>query len=491
MKIKFCGADQNVTGSRHLVTINEKNILLDCGMVQGGNRDKAREMNETFLFEASEVDYVIISHAHIDHVGMLPRLVKLGFRGKVFCTKATKAVAEVLLLDSAHIQFQDAKYYNKNNKGKKERKPLYTDKEVHKAMELFETYEYFQKFKIDEGIWVTFYDAGHVLGSAVVAVDFKEEGEYKRLAFTGDLGRKYMPILNDPYQIDHADYLITESTYASRLHGSISTVYEQMTWAINDVVERGGKIIIPGFSFERTQALVYVLHELYNQKKIPKIPIYVDSPLSVEISKVFDRFKDYYDDETFRDFLDKKQNPFYFEEIKYIKTVEDSKKLNFVNKPCIIISASGMCEAGRIQHHLKNHMGDPKNMILVVGFMAKGTRGRMIVEGRRKIKIHGQEHPLKADVVVVNAFSAHADKLELLEYIKNISDLKNIFIVHGEETECAVMRDNIYNILKFDGRVDVVDLGEEFELTSEGTSSKLGKRRKKYLKDIDSLRKKT
>ncbi len=488
MKIKFCGATQNVTGSKHLISVNGLNILLDCGLVQGGNRDKAREQNEKFLFEPKQVDYLILSHGHIDHSGLIPRLVKQGFRGKIFCTTATKELAEVLLLDSAHIQMENAKYVKRHLK--KNIEPLYKTADTRRAMKYFETYEYRRKFKIGEGIWCTFNDAGHVLGSAIVTLDIKEENVYKRLVFTGDLGRKNMPILNDPYQVEQADILITESTYASHLHDSMANVHQELSWAINDVVKRSGKVIVPGFSFERTQELVYVLHELYRQNKIPKVPIFVDSPLSSRISKVFDKFKNYYDDETFRDFLNKKKNPFYFEQIKYIESREESKKLNNIKEPCIIISASGMCEAGRIKHHLKNHMGDARNLILVIGFMAQGTRGRQIVEGKSKIRIFGKLYPLKADVTVINAFSAHADKLELLEYIKNIHGLENIFIVHGEETECAVLRDNIYNILKLRARVDVVDLGEEFKIREDGTYSKLGKRRKKYLREMQNITKK-
>ena len=229
------------------------------------------------------------------------------------------------------------------------------------------------------------------------------------------------------------------------------------------------------------------MHELYNEKKIPQVPIFVDSPLSTKISKVFDKYRDYYDDETFRDFLDKKQSPFYFEQIKYTQSVAESKKLNTYKKPCIIISASGMCEAGRIKHHLKNNIEDGRNMILVVGFMAQGTRGRQLVEGKRKIRLFGKKYNVKADVVVMNSFSAHADKLELLEYIKNIEGLENVFIVHGEESEGAVLRDNIFNILKLRQRVDIVDFGEEFEITEKGTQSKLGKRRAKYLREMKKM----
>jgi len=486
MKLKFCGAAQNVTGSNHLLEVNGLRILLDCGMFQGGGYEKARLLNEQFLYDPASIDFVIISHGHIDHVGRLPYLYKGGFRGKVFCTKATKELSRALLLDSAHIQKQDLEYINKEFNKKVE--PLYEEKEVEEVLKLFITHEYEEKFELTIDVSVTFFEAGHVLGSAQVCLDYREKGDrLRRLVFTGDLGRKYMPLLNDPKQIEKADILITESTYASHLHDSFSSVHDELQGVINDVYARGGKIIIPGFSFERTQELVYVLHQLYDQKRIPAIPIFVDSPLAVEISQVFEKFSSYYDKETFRDFLDKKRSPFFFEQVKYLKTVEESKALNFHEGPCIIISASGMCEAGRIKHHLKNNIGNPKNLILVVGFMAQGTRGRDIVEGKRKIRLFGQLYPLKAEVVVMNSFSAHADKLELLDYIRAVKDLENIFIVHGEESECSVLRDNIINILKLRCRIDIADMGEEFEVDKNGTQSNLGRRREQYLKELDKI----
>ncbi|OGF37785.1 hypothetical protein A2482_00975 [Candidatus Falkowbacteria bacterium RIFOXYC2_FULL_48_21] len=486
MFIKFCGAARNVTGSRHLLEIGGKKILLDCGMFQGGAKEKVRAQNEGFLFDPKAVDFLILSHAHIDHCGMIPRLVKLGFAGKIFCTQATRDLAEMMMLDGAKIQFQDAAFVKKEMG--KEIEPLYSEADVHAAVKLFTTYEYFQKFKLIEGVWVTFYDAGHVLGSAITAIDFKEEGSQKRLVYTGDLGRKYMPILNDPYQVDHANYLIIESTYAGHLHDSFDSVEDELSRIIMDVTRRRGKIIIPGFSLERTQELVYVLHKLYDEKKIEPIPIFIDSPLSVEVSKVFDRYENYYDNETFRDFLSRKESPFHSPEIKYVKRIEESKALNTFKGSCIIISASGMCEAGRIKHHLKYHMGDARNLILVVGFMAQGTRGRQLVDGASKIRLFGQLYPLRAQVVVMNAFSAHADKLELLEYVKNVSDLENVFVVHGEENQCLVFRDNIINILKMKCRVDVADLGEEFVETPEGMQSLKGTRREEYLNKIKDLK---
>ncbi|MFH0779809.1 MAG: MBL fold metallo-hydrolase [Parcubacteria group bacterium] len=460
--LKFCGADQEVTGSCHLIETGGKKILLDCGMYQGGGtRDDIRAKNQAFPFDPKEIDFVILSHAHIDHAGRLPRLVKFGFKGKIFSTSATASVAESLLLDSAHIQAQDAFYIEKNLN--KRIAPLYAEADVLKTMKLFETREYLQKFKIHENVWAAFYDAGHVLGSSIVVLDIAEETT-KRLVFTGDLGRKYMPILNDPFQVDRADYLITESTYAGHVHDPIQNVEEELAVIVNKVANRGGKIIIPGFSFERTQELVYELHRLYDQDKIPKLPIFVDSPLSKKISETFDEFRDYYDKETFRDFLNKKESPFYFKQIKYIESVEESKALNSLDESGIIISASGMCESGRIKHHLKNNIGDPRNLILVVGFMAAGTRGRQIVDGKKEIRIFGEMHPLRAEVAIMNAFSGHADKLELLEYIRHIEGLREIFIVHGEKDACAILADNLKNLIKFKGEIKIPDFGEEVEI---------------------------
>jgi metallo-beta-lactamase family protein len=460
MQIKFCGAAGEVTGSSHLISAAGKKILLDCGMFQG-NKDASKRKNDSFLFDPRTIDFVILSHAHIDHSGRLPRLVKEGFKGKIISTSATKQLAEALLLDTAHILKQDAEFAKEEQN--KTIMPFFNEIDVQKTIRLFDTCEYAQKYRVSDGVWLTFFDAGHVLGSSIVNLEITEALKTKIFVFTGDLGRKYMPILNDPYQVKSADCLVIESTYASHLHGSFSQVKEELTQVLQRVIARNGKIIIPGFSFERTQEIVYILHEIYNEKKIKLIPIFVDSPLSKKITEVFDANRDYYDNETYRDFFNKKENPFYFEHVKYLQTADESKKLNDCQDSCIIISSSGMCEAGRIKHHLKNHMGDERNLILVVGFMAEGTRGRDIVEGKRELRLFGETLPLRAEVVVMNSFSAHADKLELLEYIKNISDLENIFVVHGEQNESAVMRDNIYNILKFRGKVQVPVRGETFQ----------------------------
>lgn len=486
MKIKFCGANKNVTGSRHLLEINGQKVLLDCGLAQGGSSEENYLANSELLFDPQEIDYVVLSHAHMDHSGNIPTLIKQGFKGPIHCTNPTIELCDVMFADSANIQKQDALFLKRHfNDTGKEIEPLYTLADAKKALKLFIGHEYNESFELFPGVKVTFYDAGHVFGSAQVYLEIKEGEHFYRLAFTGDYGRRFMPILNDPYQIPAADILITESTYASHIHDSFQYVFEELEWIVNDVVARGGKIIVPGFSLERTQELVYVLHKLYLEKRIPEIPIFVDSPLSTKISKVFIKHTNYYDDESFRDFLGQAKSPFAFDKLRYITSKEDSQKLNTYDKSCIIISASGMCTAGRILHHLKFNVSNPKNLILVIGFMAKGTLGRRIVEQKRRVKIFNEYYDLKADVVALNEFSAHGDKLELLDNIKKMSGLRQIFVVHGEELESEVMRDNIYNILKFKGRVDVPDLGEEYIINGTNIESRLTGKKDRYLELLE------
>jgi metallo-beta-lactamase family protein len=486
MKIKFCGAAQNVTGSRHLLEVNHKKILLDCGLFQGGARKVSRKNNEEFLFDPKDIDAVIISHAHIDHLGNIPRLVKLGFNGPIHMTTVTKKLARVMLIDSAKIQIQDADFLRRHFK--EEIEPLYSEEDVQASLKLMKGHAYDKTFSVLPKVNATLYDAGHVFGSAQVFLEVQDGQYFRKIAFTGDLGRKYMPILNDPNQIPEADILITESTYADHLHDTFEYVFDELEMIINDVVKRGGKIIVPGFSLERTQEIVYVLHKLYLEKKIPAVPIFVDSPLSTKISKIFMQHTDYYDDQAFQDFLGRAKSPFAFSKLTYITDKEESKKLNRFNKPAIIIASSGMCQAGRIKHHLRNYISDPKNLILVIGFMAKGTLGRRIVGKKRRVRIYGEYFDLKADVVALNEFSAHADKLELLENIKNMKGLKEIFIVHGEELQTHVMRDNIYNELDFKGRVEVPVLGEEYILENSKVVSMAGKRRQRSLEQLKELK---
>jgi len=465
MKIQFWGAAKNVTGSMHLLTVNGKKILLECGLYQG-RRKEAFERNRELPFDASGIDAMILSHSHIDHSGNIPQLVKSGFTGNIYCTHATQDLANVMLRDSAHIQEKDAEFMNRKNdrKGLPPVEPLYTMEDAQACMNHFVGIGYHRPFYITPEVQVTFLDAGHILGSAIVILDLKENGKTFRLTFTGDLGRKGLPVIRDPEQLDWTDALITESTYGNRLHDPIGDMKTKLQKVVNDTVSRGGRIIVPSFSMERTQELVYMLHELFNEKALPEIPVYVDSPLSVNITEVFRLHQENFDEETREAFLDDNKDPFGFYRLRYIRNVEESKQLNTSRESCMIISASGMCEAGRILHHLKNNVEDRRNTVLIVGFMAENTLGRRIVEKEPVIRIFGEEHPLRAEVVKMNGFSAHADRNELLAYYQGIEKekLRRVFVVHGEPDQS----ESLAEAIRQQGvpEVHVPDRGNEFEL---------------------------
>ncbi len=466
MKITFYGAARAVTGSKHLVeTSSGKRILMDCGFFQGRRKESA-EKNRNFPFDPSSVSSVILSHAHIDHSGSIPTLIKKGYKGDVFTTFATRDLCNTMLQDSGHIQETDARYFNKRPylKGLQPIEPLYTVEDAIKSMEHFRGVNFHQPFWLHRDIQAEFLVAGHVLGSALTKLTIREDDQIIKIGFTGDLGRKGLPILRDPEYFDDLDYLITESTYGDRLHDPIEDSKVQLAKAINRTVKRGGKIIIPAFSLERTQELVYDLHILTDQKEIPEIPIYIDSPLSTNITQIFKMHPECYDKETHETFT--RENPFGFGKLKYTHSAEESKKLNEVRQPCVIISASGMCEAGRIRHHLRNNITDPKNTILIVGFMAENTLGRKIVEQNRFIKIFDKMYPLRAEVAVLNSFSAHADRDELLGFIKPIKNLKKVFIVHGEEGQAMALANTLREWKKF--KVEVPAEGDSFDLMNNG-----------------------
>jgi len=436
MDIQIFGAAREVTGSMHLLTVGSEKILLDCGLFQG-RRKETRERNSTLPFDASSVTAMLLSHAHIDHSGNIPLLVKNGFDGNIFTTHATQDLANVMLRDSAYIQKRDAEYINKKHKkkGLPPVEPIYTMADAEKALPHFIGLGYHRPFRISDNVQLTFYDAGHILGSAIVMLDVKENGSAYRFLFTGDLGRKNLPVIKDPELIKDTDFYMTESTYGSREHEDIADMKAGLEDLITRTVSRGGKIIVPAFSVGRTQELVYFLHELFNEGNLPEIPIYVDSPLSVNVTEVFRLHTECYDKETRELFLKNHQDPFGFYRLRYIRHVEDSKKLNASDEPSIIISASGMCETGRILHHLANNIEDEKNSVLIVGFMAANTLGRRLVERMPIVRIFGEEFKLNAEVKITNGFSAHADKHELLDYFKQIDKgrLKKAIIVHGEE----------------------------------------------------------
>ena len=447
MKLRFMGAVRTVTGSMHMLTVNGSNLLLDCGLFQG-RRQEAFERNRNLPFEAGDVDVLILSHAHIDHSGNIPSLVRSGFRSNIFATFATRDLCAAMLRDSAHIQEQDVAYLNKKRarQGLPPVEPLYSTQDATNSLQYFVGVGYDRTFDVAPGVRATFHDAGHILGSAITVLDIEEASRQCRLAFSGDLGRKNAPILRDPSPIHDVDYLIIESTYGNRQHETPEEAQAALRRVVNDTCHRGGKVIIPAFSVGRTQEIVYTLHRLIEARQIPELPIFVDSPLSVNVTEVFRLHPECYDEETARFILsDRHPDPFGFKRLRYIRDVEDSKELHLLREPAIIISASGMCEAGRILHHLKNNIEDSRNTVLIVGWQAPDTLGRKLVERREKVRIFGEEYQVRAEVEVINGYSAHADRGELLDYVRPLNNgrLKKVFVVHGEEEASLALADGL------------------------------------------------
>jgi metallo-beta-lactamase family protein len=436
MRIFFAGAARGVTGSQHMLEFNGTRLLLDCGMYQGRRRE-ANERNRHLPFDPRQVDAMILSHAHIDHSGNIPTLVKQGFRGTITCTPATRDLCSVMLRDAAHIQEADAEFMNRKHADQLEEPvvPLYEEADVLKALKHFRSLAYHRPAPVLPGVTCTFLDAGHVLGSALVQLDIDLAPDRLRLVFSGDLGRRNMAILRDPEVPESPDVLLLESTYGDRLHSPMAGMETQLQEVINRTVARKGKILVPSFSLERTQEFVYALHRLTLRKAIPPIPMYVDSPLSVRITEIFKLHPECFDEETLR-FMRANGDPFGFENLTYLSNVEDSKALNGREGPMIIMAASGMCEAGRILHHLRNGIEDARNTVLIIGFQAKNTLGRKIAEREPVVRIFGMERPLEAEVVVMDAFSAHADRDDLLGFVTGCrSSLRKVFLVHGEEEQ--------------------------------------------------------
>ena len=447
VKVKFCGGVRTVTGSTHLIETSKSKVLIDCGLFQG-KRDDYYQINSTFTFDPAKVNALIVSHAHIDHCGNIPNFTKQGFHNKIYTTEATADLCKIMLLDSAHIQEENIKFLNKINKRRRLplRKPLYTTRDAEKSLDLFEGMAYNTKFQVTEDISCTFIDAGHILGSAIIVLNIKAQGEKEiNLAYAVDLGRANMPLLKDPVFLPKGflDYLIIESTYGGRLRGDIQYAEDDLSFYINRTVERGGKVIIPSFALGRSQEIIYYLSELMKGKKIPELPIYVDSPMAVNVTGVFKKHIECFDEEA-RVMFYHDESPFGIKNLHFTRSVEESKKINDDKSPMIIISASGMCEAGRILHHLKNNIEDEKNMVLIVGYMAKNTLGRRMVERHPRVKIFGVEYNLRAEVEVINAFSAHADKEDLINYVrKSDSSLKGAYIVHGDEDQSTSLLDSL------------------------------------------------
>ncbi len=436
-RLLFHGACGEVTGSMHVVEHEGHYIAIDCGLFQG-KRAEANAKNRTFGIDPSKIEAVILSHAHIDHSGRLPRLVKDGFRGTVYATPATRDLAAIMLADAAHIQEEDAEFFNRKRRknGEELVEPLYNAEDVVETMRRFIAIPYERQLDIGYGIKVKFRDAGHILGSSMVELELSNSGKSPtRLLFSGDLGRPSEPILRDPSPMSPCDYLIIESTYGARKHDDPADMKQKLCQQILLAVERSGKVIIPAFSVGRTQVLIYYLQQLVREGQLPHIPIFIDSPLSISATAIFRAHPECYDSEARRQ-LDQIGDILGNGCCQFVHQTEESKRLNTFNKPCVIISASGMCEAGRILHHLANSITDPKNTVLIVGFQAMHTLGRRIVEREPEVKIFGRMYPLKCHIKTLNGFSSHADQNEFRSWLSgNGSDTKGVFVVHGESEQ--------------------------------------------------------
>jgi metallo-beta-lactamase family protein len=445
VEIEFLGAAQTVTGSMHLVHTERANVLLECGLFQG-RRKESLERNRNLPFRASDVDVVVLSHAHIDHSGLLPMLYKSGYRGAIHCTPATRDLCAAMLEDSAMIQMHDAAYLNRRIEEEhldaEPIEPLYDMDDVVGALGLMLPIPYHRRTTIAPGVEVTFYDAGHVLGSAVVALDVDDVGESRRVVFSGDLGRHHIPILRDPEVPPGASFLICESTYGDRLHDPIERMDDDLAAVLKRTYERGGKVIIPSFALERAQEIVYALKRLKKAGRMPDMPVYVDSPLTVRVTEVFKMHPDCFDADA-RAAMTGGDSPFEFDGLHYTQSVEDSKRITGSSDPCVVISASGMCESGRILHHLKAGVGGPANTVVIVGWQAQHTLGRRLVEGRTRVRIFGVEQERRCEVVVLNGFSAHGDQKDLIAFCEEVREkgpLKRVALVHGEPEAQRVLK---------------------------------------------------
>jgi len=441
MKITFHGAAGGVTGSLHMVEQGGKRYLLDCGMFQG-RRQESEEKNRRFPFDARSIDAVILSHAHIDHSGRLPLLVKNGFRGPIYATPATADLCNAMLRDTAHIAESDAEFVNRKHPRDKPVKPLYTIEDAAAAVQLFQPVPYHEVTEIGPGLAMESFDAGHILGSSSIVLT----GDRTTLAFSGDVGRRGLPIIRDPEALPPVDYLILESTYGSRTHPPTSDAKQKLEEVVKRTTARGGRLIVPAFAVGRTQQLVLMLHELINDKRIPPVPMFVDSPLALNVTDVFRKHPECFD----RDldpYLRDGEDPFGFKRLIYIRDANESKKLNDMRGAFIVISASGMCEAGRVLHHLYNNVGNSRNTVLLTGYQAENTLGRKLREAWKEVRIFGIPTRVEAEVTSIDALSAHADAGELLDWMKPMTgQLKRVFLVHGEAAESAALAASITSL---------------------------------------------
>jgi len=445
MKIHFLGAARTVTGSQLLLEINNSKILMECGLFQGKRAD-TYQFNQHFQFSPEKIDAVLLSHAHIDHSGNLPNLVKQGYANRIYATAATVSLAEIMLRDSGYIQESDVQYVNKKRekRGEPPVEPLYTFEDAEKACDLFTPVQYNQTFELIEGLNVTFVDSGHILGSASIILDVFENGVKKRIWFSGDIGRDGLPLLKDPIMPVNADYMIMECTYGDKNHVDPDLAFQEFREVVINTIRRGGKVIIPAFAVGRTQELVYFLNQMLDAKDIPPIPIYIDSPLAINTTEIFRKYAYLFDEET-KIFLEQgKHQALTSPNIFYTRTVEESKKINDVKGPAIIISASGMAETGRILHHLRNNIENPNNTIMIVSWQAPHTLGRRLAERQKTVRIFGQLFERRAEIATIGGLSAHADQTKLLKYaLATRSSLKGLYLIHGEEIAAQALMEKL------------------------------------------------
>jgi len=468
MKLTFWGAAGAVTGSMHLLEAAGRRLLLDCGLNQG-RRKEADQKNRNLPFAGSSIDAVILSHAHIDHSGNLPSLVKSGFSGPIYTTPATIDLCNWMLRDTAHIQEKDAEFLNKRREkriakgmGNGVVEPLYGMDDAERTLPLFQPVDYYKPTEVAPGLRYQTYDAGHILGSSCVLLEDKSQGKPVRLTFSGDIGRPGLPIIRDPDRPLPSEYLILESTYGGRLHKDSSHVVNKLADVVNRTARRGGRIIVPAFAVGRTQQLVLLLHQLANEKRIPSIPIFVDSPLAINVTEVHRAHPECFDDET-REYVMHGQDPFGFGRLQYIRDAAESKKLNDLHGPLVVISASGMCEQGRILHHLWNNIEDPRNTVLITGFQAQDTLGRKLIEKWPEVRIFGEPKRVRAEISSLDELSAHADQRELLQWIEPLApSLKRVFLVHGEPQQAQTLAQLLHSNLGVD--VTVPSPGNSFDI---------------------------
>jgi metallo-beta-lactamase family protein len=464
MRVQFFGATRTTTGSLYLFEINGSRLLVECGLFQG-KRGESIERNRHFAFDPKSIDAVVLSHAHIDHCGNLPNLCRQGFQGNIYCTFATRDLAAIMLEDSAEIQRDDAIFVSKKRAkaGLPPVEPLYTAVDADRAVRQFVSINYDRPFPVCDGVVVTFVDAGHILGSAQVVFDISENGSKFRYLFSGDVGRGHDDILRDPLGVDRVDYLQVESTYGGREHSAKANANAEVGQLVRETLQNSGKVIIPSFSVGRTQQIVYTLHQLTLANQMPRVPIYVDSPLSVNATEVYRLHPECFNESIYQ-FLREKENPFGMENLTYIREVAHSMKLNDLKDPAVIISASGMAEAGRIRHHLANHIGNPANLVLFIGYCAEHTLGAQIMSGQNPVNIFGEPHAVRARIASLDAFSGHADKLELRRYVEAIGGpIKKISVIHGEESQALAFGETL-RVMKPKAEVIVPEYQQVLEI---------------------------